>query len=408
MRRVALLVLCASVANLSAETFDLRGFLTGRGVYADGQPSWTRGGFGRFDAGGDGNTSAGIGELQLGADWQPVKHALVHVHGVARGQTTETRGGSGLVSAYAEGDWEFGRNELLVRGGQNFLGTSRENVADLWSSPYTINLSALNTWVAQEVRPIGINGEWRLLTSTALITTSLTAFRGNDAMGALLAWRGWTIGNRLAAYDEVLPLPPLRSLRDVFVRQSREGTKPFGPDLDGRTGYAARVRYAIPERFSIQLTRVDNRGDRRLHRGEYAWRTPFYVAGADAHAGNATFASEWMEGKTGMGDPSRASIDLKFYAAYLLGSYKLAKETLSARYEVFATLSQRPVEGDIYNEHGRAWTFTWLHEVARQIRAGLEFTQVAGTHDEAEDAGFSPVIDGRSVMVEVRMSFRAP
>ena len=46
---------------------------------------------------------------------------------------------------------------------------------------------------------------------------------------------------------------------------------PFESDLDGRVGYAARIRYSIPERFNIQFTRVDNRGDRLLHRGEHGF-----------------------------------------------------------------------------------------------------------------------------------------
>jgi len=305
----------------------LQGFLAARGYNTSGQPSWMTDGFGRFDT-----NSKGVADAQLGIDWQPVKHILVHAHGLARAEPSENRGRrSGLVDAYIESDWDFGRHEFLVRAGQNFLGTSRENVADLWTSPYTITYSTLNSWIANEVRPIGVTGEWRLLTSSAVITTSATAFRGNDTMGALLAWRGWTSGNRLSVFNEVLPLPPLQSLRRVFVHQ-RNGTVPIEQDLDGRTGYAARVRYSLPERFSMQLTRVDNEGDRALHRGEYAWRTPFYVAGADLHVANATLASEWMEGKSGMGDPLRTAIDIHFYSGYLLGSCKLAKETLSARY----------------------------------------------------------------------------
>lgn len=393
-----------------AETFDLRGFVTGRGMYVTGQPSWMQGGFGRFDAGGEGvnrGRGAAVADVQLGFDWQPVKHVLVHAHGDARAEPSENRGRrAGLVSAYVEGDWERGRNELLVRAGQFFPGTSRENVAELWSSPYTLTGSTLNSWVAEEVRPIGVNAEWRVLTSTALITTSATAFRGNDSMGGLLAWRGWTAGNRLTVFKEVLPLPPLRSLNQVFIHQRRDGTKPFGTDLDGRTGYAARIRYAIPERASIQFTRIDNEGDRRLHRGEYAWRTPFNILGADAHFGDATLASEWMSGKSGMGDPRANSIDIDFYSAYLLGSYKSGRNRLSARYEIFATHDRHPVAGDRYDEHGRGWTFAWLLDVTSHVRGGIEFTQIAGTHQEAGDSGFSPVIDGRSVMLEMRYSIR--
>jgi hypothetical protein len=394
----------------TAETFDLQGYLSGRGMYVTGQPSWMQGGFGRFDAGGEGvnrGKGAAVADMQLGFDWQPVKHVLVHAHGDARAEPSGNRGRrAGLISAYIEGNWETGRNEFSVRAGQFLLGTSRENVAPLWSAPYTLNESTLNSWVAQEVRPVGVNAEWRVLTSTALITMSATAFRGNDTMGALLAWRGWTSGTRLTVYNEVLPLPPLRSLRQIFIHQRSDGTVPFESDLDGRTGYAARIRYSIPERASIQFTRIDNEGDRGLHRGEYAWRTPFNVIGADVHFGDATLASEWMYGKSGMGDPRLTAIDIDFYSAYLLASYKTGRNRFSARYEIFATNDRHPVGGERYDEHGRGWTFAWLLDVTKHVRGGVEFTQVTGTHQEAEESGFSPMIDGRSVVLEVRYSLR--
>lgn len=395
-----LMPICAS-----AQTFVLQGLISGRSMYVTGQPSWVSGGFGRYDAGGQGLNEGGgvaIGDVQLGFDWQPFRHVLVHAHGDARAEPAENRGtGAGLVAAWVEGSWEHGHSEFLVRAGQFFPGTSRENVAGLWSSPYTVSDSALNVWVAQEVRPIGVNAEWRLLTTTALVTTSVTAFRGNDTMGALLAWRGWTSGSRLTVYNEVLPLPPLRSLDQIFKKQRRDGTKPFGADLDGRTGYAARVRYTLPERFSIQFTRMDNQGDRALHRGEYAWQTPFNAVGADAHAGDATFASEWMWGKSGMGNPQGPSVDIDFYAAYLLGSYKTGRNRFSARYEIFQTHDTPE-----YDEHGRGWTLSYLRDLTSHIRGGIEFTQIVGRHREAEDSGFSSTIDGRSVTLEVRYSIR--
>lgn len=377
----------------------LQGFLSARSLSNGGTPSWMRGGFGRFDA------DRPVAEAQLGADWTPFQHIVLHAHGLARHEPHDNRGRrAGLVDAYIESDWDFGRHDLRILAGQNFLGTSRENVGPLWTSPYTITDSTLNSWIANEVRPIGVTGEWRVLTSNAVITMSATAFRGNDTMGALLAWRGWTSGNRLSVDGEVLPLPPLASLRNVFIRQRRDGTVPIESDLDGRTGYAARVRYTLPERLSLQLTRVDNEGDRALHRGEYAWRTPFWVAGADTHFGAATIATEWMHGKTGMGDPHGTSIDINFDSAYLLGSYKVARETFSARYEIFATVDQHPTAGRIYNEHGRAWTFAWLHAFAQRVRGGIEFTQFVGTHDEAAAIGVSPTLDARSVLVELRWS----
>ncbi len=404
----AALVVLLSTAAI-AETFDLSGFVTARGQYASGIPSWTRGGLGRFDTGGsapDRGEAAALGDIQLGVDWQPVPHLLIHAHGLARAEPAENHGKrAGLVSAYVETGVDRGRNTFALRAGQFFLGTSRENVADLWSSPYTLTYSALNSWVANEVRPIGLNAEWQLLTSSAVITTALTGFEGNDSMGALLAWRGWTIGNRLTVYDEVLPLPPLNSLSTKFSGQRDDGTVPFGSDLDGRIGYAARVRYSIPERFNIQFMRLDNRGDRLLHRGEYSWATSFNQVSAAIHLRDTTVLWEWLGGRTTMG-PVLIGVDANFYAAYALVSQRAGRARISARYDLFSTSDNRPVTTDRYDEHGRAWTLAWLVDLHAHWRAGAEFTQVTGTHLEAEEAGLPAPFDGRSYILDLRYSIR--
>ena len=408
-RVAALLTLMLISPFAAAQTIDLRGFLTGRGESTSGIPSWMRGGLGRFDGGGaapNRGETFGLADAQLGIDWQPVQHLVVHGHGLARAEPGDNKGRrAGLVTAYVESDFDLGRNDVSFRAGQFFLGTSRENVGDLWSSPYTITYSALNSWIANEVRPVGVDGQWRLLTSNAVITSGVTAFKGNDSMGALLAWRGWTIGNRLSVYNEALPLPPLASLDSQFKGQRRDGTVPFESDLDGRIGYAARVRISIPERFNIQFTRLDNRGDRLLHRGEYAWATDFNHIGADLHAANTTVLAEWMGGRTTMG-PILLGVDANFYAAYTLISQHEGRTRFSARYDLFQTSDNRPVQIDRYDEHGRAWTFTWFYDLRDHWRAGAEFTQVTGTHLEADEAGITPVFDGRSYTLELRYSIK--
>src|SRR5688572_21489069 len=221
---------------LSAQsTFDLQGYVAGRGVNATGN---------RFDAG---DEDAFLGVAQLGFDWTPSRYFDVHVSGAAHDDD------AGLVEAFADARLFFGNDELQIRAGQFFLPSSRENKGELWTSPYSVSFSALNTWIAQEVRPIGVDVEWRhTLGSGHALTTAATAFRGNDSMGALLGWRGWTIGSRLSTYGEVLPLSPLDTLQTFFADQRDDGTKLFGEDLDGNTGFVARVCYSIPQRANIQ------------------------------------------------------------------------------------------------------------------------------------------------------------
>jgi hypothetical protein len=246
-----------------------------------------------------------------------------------------------------------------------------------------------------------------VLIPAAVITTGMTGFRGNDTMGALLAWRGWSVGDRLSVYDEVLPLPPLPSLRTIFTKQRGDGTKPFGPDLDGRTGIAARIRVTRPDRALIQYTYADNRGDRLGYRGEYAWETSFHLLSAEAgHRDRTLAAAEFMTGSTGMGFGRDGSADLGSYAGYLLVSHKAGRQRFTLRYDLFQTEERDFSVAETNDEHGRAWTLSWLADVTGRIRGGIEFTQMTGSRSAIGEAGFEPSIDGRSVMIEIRYILR--
>jgi hypothetical protein len=386
---------------LSAQTFRFTGYLTARGIYASGPSSWTTGGIGRLDFGGD-RTRGTVG-AQLGADWTPTSWLTLHAHGLARQEPGGTRGKrAGLVEAYAEVHGEKWR----VRAGELFLPTSRENIDPLWTSPYTISFSALNTWIGQELRPIGVDVQVK---PNFYLTAGATAFRGNDTSGTLLAWRGWSVGNRLSVHDEIVPLPPLFSLgKPGYFRWQRDGSTAFGRDLDGRTGWSARVRASLPERAMIQITRVDNRGDRKLYTDEYSWRTKFNLIGGEIGSPDRTIvAAEYANGSTGMGlwDPTHAFVQMDFSTAYVLVSHKAGRLRTSARFDVFDTHDRDHSIAETNRENGRSWTLAAFYEPTDHARAGLEFVQVTGRRIAAEESGLDGNTDGRTVTVELRYRF---
>ncbi len=373
-------VLCAVIFS---------GFLTARGIYVRSQPSWLDGGFGRFDVGAKSptdSTTTHQEEAHLGVDWTPAQWLTVHAHGVARKKR-------GLVEAYVD----LRKGDFRLRAGQFFLPTSHENTDKLWSSPYTISFSALNTWIGQEVRPIGTELQWQKLTSSSVITLAGGAFRGNDTMGAHLGWHGWSIGNHLAVYDEVLPLPPL-----PFFPDQRKGSKSIGRDLDGRTGFTGRVRVSLPERAMLQLAHVDNRGDRELYRNEYSWKTRFNVLSGEIDGQRGTtLASEYGWGSTGMGFAPRAFVDLTFYTAYVLLSQTFGRNRVSARIDVFGTTDRDHSFEEVNSESGRAWTFAWFYNIRPSMRLGAEFANISAQRVSAPN----PNTDGRTVTVEARYRF---
>jgi hypothetical protein len=386
----SLVLLFASGANAQTQqTFTIDGFLTGRGVDADKKlPSWLERGQGRFDANGNEGSALAL----LGADWTPNEHFDVHVTGLARHEPS-TFGGrrAGLTEAYLD----VAGGGFQLRAGQFFLPTSRENKGPLWTSPYTLTWSALNTWIGEEVRPIGADLQWK---SEFYWTVGATAFRGNDTSGTLLAWRGWAMSSRLTVYGEPLPLPPLQD----FVGLQKDVTHPFTHDLDGRTGFAERVRFTLPERANIQLTHYDNRGDKLLYGGfpgEYSWATKYsQVSGEIGSTAPTTAAAEWMWGNTAMGLPQFAHVNTDFQAWYALVTHKFGRNRVTGRIEQFSVTDRAHASRDVYDDHGRSWTAAWLYDVTPKVRAGVELVQITGRRDEKYDA--------RKVSLELRYALR--
>lgn len=399
--RLVLLTLVLAAPAFPQSSFQFHGFLSAREAYATGQSSWLQGGFGRLDTGAGGvndHRIVTLGVAQLGAEWAPTSWLDLHANGVARRAQSDARGKrAGLVEAYVN----LHSEHFELRAGQFFLGTSRENIEPLWTSPYTINFSPLNSWIGEEFRPVGVDLAWR---PNFYVTAGATAFRNNDSLGALLAWRGWSVGNRLSVYNEVLPLPPLLSLATDFEDQRHDGTVPFERDLDGRTGLSARVRMQLPERAMFQLTRVDNRGDREEYRGEYSWQTHFNIAGAQVGLTSpATLAAEYCWGATGMGAAPHF-VQADFASWYLLASWKRNGDRFSIRFDTFSTEDRDGVAED-NTEHGHSWVLAWMHELRPNVRLGTEFAQVTGGRPAAQQSGFSANTDGRTVTLELRYGF---
>ena len=361
MRLAIAAALCGATLPLFAQTssFQVHGFFTGRAIRVKSEPSWTQGGFGRFDVGADapGDTSTDWqGIAQLGFDWKPLTWLLIHADGIARYEPSGTVGErAGLVQAFAD----VGTEKLRLRAGAFWIPTSRENVDLMWNSRYTITYSTLNTWIGQEVRPVGADLQW---SPNFYVTVGATAFRGNDTMGTVLAERGWTLGNRLTVYNEKIAVPPPDST-----------TRPIGSDLDQQNGYSERLRFQLPERALLQVTHVDNRST--IGSGAppaVPWDTKFNILGGEVGSTTpTTLAAEWMKGDTTLGFPG-GTFTLHFETYYVLVSKKIGIDRFTTRLEKFTT----NYETD--KHHNSAITLSWLRESQGRIRYGLEYVKVKG------------------------------
>ncbi len=395
MRLTVALVLsacCLSTASAQTPSFQWHLYLAAREIRVKAEPSWTEGGFGRFDVGANSPDSTRTlnDEMgQLGFDWTPARWLLLHADGVARREPAGTVGKrAGLVQAYAD----LYTEHLRLRAGTFWLPTSRENVDPLWNSRYTITYSALNTWIAQEVRPVGADLQF---SPNFYFAIGATAFRGNDTMGTELAARGWTLGNRLSVYNENIAIPPPDDV-----------TRPIGADIDHKFGFAERIRVQLPERALLQITHIDNRAT--LVPGEapdYPWQTRFNIVGAEIGSTSpTTAAAEWAKGRTTLAFPG-GTYTMDFDTSYLLVSRKYGKDRYTTRIERFSTRSHKPSPDDMSRENGKALTFAWLRDLSEHVRGGFEYVKVDGDRPGAALGGADPRTGGSTITLELRLAY---
>jgi len=405
-------------APTGAATFSSFGFIALRGAAVEGQRSWLAAGFGRELVGGrglGGRATAVLAQARLGVDGSLSPSWSARFLGVLRCDAPGSRGtAAGALEAFVQGLFALDdRGELRLRAGTFFLPTSRENVDPGWSSPYTLSTSALNTWIGEEVRPTGLDLALRRdLGTEGAWSLAGTAFGGNDSAGALLAWRGFAVGDRPTAIGETLPLPPLDSLarQGPFGRQIRDGrvaeTKPIGADLDGRPGWATRARVERNGLGLLQAALYDNRGDRRLHRGEYAWATRFLELGGELELGRSwRLLGEYASGRTGMGLPRAPHVDADLRTGYLMLSHGGDRSRLSLRYERFALDDRDHSAAENNRERGWAATAAWLWTVREPWRLGVEARRLRADRPAAVESGFAGDTDAWSLSLEARWQF---
>ncbi|MET0553245.1 MAG: hypothetical protein ABW221_09420 [Vicinamibacteria bacterium] len=402
---------CAS-ASAGADTLDVHAALSARAAAASGPPGWIAGGFGRLTEGGSGGETRTLfrGEGQLGVDWRPGEAWLLRVHASAHGEPSSAGGQrAGLTEAFLQFRPELtARASLRLRAGLFFPPTSLENVDPLWQSPYTITLSALNAWIGEELRLSGADAAVVLQGERNRIELGGAAFGAADTSGALLAWRGFAFGDRLSTFGETLPLPPLVTLGPggAFADQRDDGTRPVD-ELDERVGWHARARVARERAVRLQAAWTDNRGDRALHRGQYAWRTRLAQAGLELNLGSSVLLlAEAAAGDTGMGPAvvDGPRVDLRFRVGYVLVSWRAGRLRVSGRVDAWDG-DDRDGTAEPNGESGWSATSAVFYQPARVLRLGAEYVAVRADRDAAAFSGAARSTDADRATVELRFVF---
>jgi hypothetical protein len=303
-------------------------------------------------------------QVQVGLDWRPSVAYGAHVHLLARNEADGSRRGRvGIVEAYLEENLRRGSDRIHLMEGAFFLPTSRENVDSLWESPYTITSSALNSWLGEELRPLGVDASWtHRLPRAGALTGGATVFTGNDTFGALPIDRGWALRDHWAVLGEHLPV------NDTFFTS-------VSAENDHRLGWSARARWNN-DHANVQLTRIDNRSDALRYGELFNWATRFNIASADY-----TWRGWTAIGETGWG--STAIQGRRRFSAGIRTSYLL----LSRRISTFR-VSIRGDQYEVSTRHGHAVTAAVFWEPRTPLRLGVEGIAADGKKRLAVEARY--------------------
>lgn len=307
-------------------------------------------------------------QLQVGLDWRPSVNLGGHLHLLARNEADGSRRGRvGIVEAFLEQNIRRGggRDRIHLMEGAFFLPTSRENVDSLWESPYTITSSALNTWLGEELRPIGVDAAWtHRLRGNSALTAGATLFAGNDTFGALPIDRGWALRDHWIVLGEHLPVNAT-----LFTSVSAEN--------DDRLGWSARGRWSS-DSANVQFTRIDNRSDALRYGELFNWATRFNIASADYTWRGWTAIAEAGWGSTAIQGRRRFSFDIR--ANYFLLSRRIDDYRVSVRVDEFDNGAA---------QHGHAVTAAFFWEPhGRRLRAGIEGITADGERRLAVEARY--------------------
>jgi hypothetical protein len=408
---VGLWLLAAGAAQ--ARSVEWHGQLGLRARSVRAPVSFAEGGFGRLPDAAEGADRAAEGASALGqlaVRWEPSLVFAAYAHVLARSDD-EALGGDhfGLVEAYLEGRrYLRSADELRLRVGAQILPVTRANLDPLWQSAYTLSFSAIDTWIGEEVRPLGLDARYLLRDGRGdEWLFGLQPFVGNDTAGALLAWRGWSIGDRLTPVGEVLPLPALISLREGFPEQRGDGTRPVGRDLDGRLGWMMRSGWARPERARIEASWYDNRGDRALHRGEYAWETRFATLAGELETGRWRWILQGLGGETGMGAAGApAWVEADFAAAFGLLAWEGERATVALRGDWFEVRDRdHSPRGEDNDERGTAWALAVRYRLGRGWSLAAELGAVDARRPGLAAEGVETAPTTQRTLFELRWVF---
>jgi hypothetical protein len=285
-----------------------------------------------------------------------------------------------------------------LKAGAFYPTLSLENRAPGWESPYTLSFSAIDSWLAVELRSIGMEGQldWLGTRSGHAFDLAATAgvFGWNDAAGAELATAGFTFTDRQTPLFDRIGKP---GVPPVY------GEEPF-VEYDHRAGVYGGLEARYLDRVVLRVLRYDNRADPTqmdVVSGTIAWETHFNSAGVRVELDNGwTAIAQWLGGETRIA-PVGLQLNWPFDADFVLLSKRFGRHTLSARYDRFTVRTNNEEIGGGWQD-GHAWTAAYIFNASAHWRFTLEWLRVESSNYNREEAGGAPFATETQLQLAVR------
>lgn len=358
-----------------------------RAVSSDGRESFLDNGQGklRYDANHEG--------LQLGrlrAAWDQPLGNVFAVHAEASVWDDDDKNPIDLTEAFIEyRPYPRAGFRSRVRLGAFYPPMSLENRALGWETPYTITPSAISTWIGEEVRTVGLEGQVDWL-GTRLghdFDFQLTGavFGWNDPAGTQLGAHGFafhdrqtTLFGRVGTYQPA----PYFAKKELFR------------EMDHRPGYYVGAQARWLDRAVLNVLHYDNRADPTAFDADirdFAWLTRFDSAALRYETGSGwTALVQALDGSTYIA-PGGALLQWKYDSQSALLAKRFGPHMLTARYDTFEItfMGDRSLPG---SEDGHAWTLAYSWDRGDHWRFAAEWLRVTS------DVQSRPVVLGEPAL----------
>ena len=361
---------------LSADTISI--LLDARLVGADGHLSWVEGGLSksRFHGTSDGDFRIQPLPVEAAFIWQP-RFSSSLAGNVSVAWQLDQDNPVDLLEAYLSFLPRRGEGTgFSVKAGLYWPEISLEHATGgVWSTVNTITPSAINSWVGEEVKVIGLEATIMQPIGDHEIWATGGIFGWNDTSGTLLSFRGWALHDMKATAFGYFELPPLND----FIVHLQEGRTESLLEIDDRPGFYGRLEWRPPWPFTINAFYYDNRGDPEVFtpEGQWGWRTKFWNIGIAADLGTRTrLLAQGMWGNTKMGFTQQRTgliwVDTDFRSAFVLVTHEIGEWAVTGRVEAFETEEHGGQMSPLESEDGWAVTLAGRLAISPQATFFLE------------------------------------